>query len=219
MANIAIGNTAHYASVNSDLVSINSKLNATDFKTKQVSKSFFSSLLSLIGKALVVATFPVSLPLLWIASKIANLFARNSAVKQEQPDSSAKDTTLAPRNNETSIVPVNTDRTLAVINSERAIVTRPLEQEEEAELPPAIAPKAEEVTVVVEEPGSKLTPLRNALLGVAGVAGVAVVAGLAYTMSGSPATSSDSVLGSFAFNTSSADLQCPAGFLNISNVK
>jgi hypothetical protein len=76
MATITHGITPPKERVDSALVSDDAQLTAADAKTQKVSKSFFSSLFSFVRKALVVVTFPVWLPLVWIASKISDILVR-----------------------------------------------------------------------------------------------------------------------------------------------
>jgi hypothetical protein len=114
--------TAHTAGVSPALTDSKSALNPTDVKTQKVSKSFFSSFLSFIGKAFVAITFPVSLPLLWVASKIANILVRvSSAHNQEKSSSPEKEIPFATRDTLMATDTENTDRTLALINDEIAI--------------------------------------------------------------------------------------------------
>ena len=62
-------------------------LNPVDKKIQQVSKGFFSSLASFFGKVVkalvVVATFPVSLPLMYLASKMKKAARTSLELKQE----------------------------------------------------------------------------------------------------------------------------------------
>ena len=61
--------------------------NPSDKKIQQVSKGFFSSFASFFGKAVkaivIVATFPVSLPLMYLASKMKKATQTSPEIKQE----------------------------------------------------------------------------------------------------------------------------------------
>ncbi len=70
----------------------NPVLSKTDEKTKKVSQGFFTSLIKFISFLMLTVTFPISLPLLYLAGKVKD-FSFSSKIKQEtsniDPTSSA----------------------------------------------------------------------------------------------------------------------------------
>ena len=70
----------------------NPVLSKTDEKTKKVSQGFFTSLIKFISLLMLTVTFPISLPLLYLAGKVKD-FSFSSKIKQEtsniNPTSSA----------------------------------------------------------------------------------------------------------------------------------
>jgi hypothetical protein len=57
----------------------NPVLSKTDEKTRQVSQGFFTSLIKFIGTLILTVTFPLSLPLLYLAGKVKDLLSSSKS--------------------------------------------------------------------------------------------------------------------------------------------
>ena len=134
------------------------QVNPADKKTQSVAKNFFSSLAQFIGSFLLLVTFPVSVPLLYIIGKI------QEAYRSSFPEKSSQDqlnTVIQAPEAEPAVAQEETAQVEpAVVQEETAQAEPAVVQEETAQAEPAVAQEetAQAEPAVVQEETAQAKP-------------------------------------------------------------